>query len=109
MGYRAEQLAQGGIGGDALAVAAGVDYQDAEVVEMAVAAFDFLLLVDIADHGQGSAAGAHTNAAFVRDHCKVSSCRKVILPLLDLHPVAFRLILIGGRQDDVIPHGEGLR
>ena len=41
MGYRAEQLAQGRIGGDALAVAAGVDYQNAEVIEMAVAASDF--------------------------------------------------------------------
>mgnify|MGYP001859085802 CR=1 FL=1 len=79
MGYRAEQLAQGRVGGDALAVAAGVDHKDAEIIKMAVAAFDFLLLVDIADHGQGSAAGTHTNAAFVRDHCKVSSCGKVIL------------------------------
>lgn len=43
MGYRAEQLAQGRIGGDALAVAAGVDYQNAEVIEMAVAASDFFL------------------------------------------------------------------
>ena len=109
MGYRAGQLAQGRIGGDALAVAAGVDYQNAEVIEMSVAAFDFLLLMDVADNRQGSSAGAHTDAALVRDHCKESSCRKEILTLLDLHAVAFRLILIGGGQNDVIPHGEGLR
>ena len=109
MGYRAEQLAQGRIGGDALAVAAGVDYQNAEVIEMAVAASDFFLFVDVADDRQGSSAGTHTDAAFVWDHREVGSRGKVILTLLDLHAVAFRLILIGGGQNDVIPHGEGLR
>ena len=49
MRYRAEQLAQGGIGGNTLAVTAGMDYQDAEIVEMATAALDFLLFIDVAD------------------------------------------------------------
>lgn len=109
VGYGAEQLAQGGIGGDTLAVAAGMDDQDAEVIEMAVAASDFFLFVDVTDHRQGSSAGAYTDTSLVRDHCEVGGCGKVIFPLLDLHPVAFRLVLIGGGQDDVIPHGEGLR
>ena len=76
---------------------------------MAVAASDFFLFVDVTDYRQGGSAGAHTDTSFVRNHCKVSSCRKVILTLLDLHAVAFRLVLIGGGQNDVIPHGEGLR
>lgn len=78
VGYRAEQLAQGRIGGDALAVAAGMDYQDAKVVEMAVAALDFLLFIDVADHRQGGSARAHTDASFIRDHCEVGGCGKVI-------------------------------
>ena len=76
---------------------------------MAMAASDLFLFVDVADYRQGGSAGAHTDAAFIWDHCEVSGCGKVILPLLDLHPVAFRLVLIGGGQDDVIPYGKGLR
>lgn len=75
---------------------------------MAVAASNLFLFIDVADHRQGSTAGAHTDTAFVRDHREVSGRGKVILPLFDLHPVAFRLVLIGGGQNDVIPYGESL-
>ena len=76
---------------------------------MAVAALDFLLFIDVADDRQGGSAGTHTDASFIRDHCEVCGCGKVILPLFDLHPITFRLFLIGGGQDNVIPHREGLR
>ena len=90
-------------------IATGMDYRDTEVVEIAAAASDLFLFIGVADDRQGNAARTHPDASLVRDHGEVSGRRKVTLPLLDLHPVAFRLILIGGGQDDVILHGESLR
>lgn len=109
MGHRAEQLAQGRICGHPFAVSAGMEHQDAEIVEMTTAASDLFLFVDVADHRQGGSAGIHTDASFIWNHRKVGSGRKIILPLFDLHPITFRLILIGDCQDNVIPRREGLR
>lgn len=57
-----------------LAIPAGMDHQDAEIVEVAVAASNFFLLIDVSDHRQSSSAESHTDAAFVRDHRKESRC-----------------------------------
>src|SRR5699024_114373 len=108
MGYRAEQLAQGRISGNTLAVTAGMDHQDAEAIKMTMAAFALFLFIDVTEHRQGGSSGAYTDTAFVRDHCEVSRGWEIILPLFNLHPIAFRLVFVGGGEDNVIPHGEGL-
>ena len=67
-----------------------------------------LLLGDITQHIQGRAATAHALPLRVRKHCKVRRRRQQprFTPLLQLHAEALCLLLIGRREQNIIPADE---
>lgn len=74
---------------------------------MAMAAFTLFLLIDVAEHRQSGSSGAYTDAAFIQDYREAGTGREILLPLINLHPIAFRLVFVGDGEDDVVPYREG--
>ena len=95
-----EQLAQRGILRRALAVAAGVNDENAQAVEACVTLGRFLLF-DVADDAQRRAAAAHALPVGVRENRHMGLGREGTL--LQLRFKTLRLMRVGRGEDDIIP------
>ena len=101
---RGEELSEGGILRDPLAVAATVDDHDAEMGEFVAAC----LFGEMADGAERGAAAADADAVFVRNDGEFRAGREETggLPFVQLGLEGGGLLIIGGRQNNIVPADE---
>ncbi len=114
-GERGEDFSEGGILGEALGCAAGVDEEDAEGVEGFFVADGFLVECDGAEDAEGCAAGAGAKAGGIGDDdgllAEGEECAEGASAggsECEFVAVAGGLVLVGGGEDEVVPGEAGL-